>query len=474
MADLKAVTTTGGETVLEQADIEAFEIGLRGKLLRLGDDGYDSARSIWNAMIDHKPTLLVRCAGVADVLRAVDFARTHDILVAVRGGGHNIAGKSMCHGGLVIDLAPMQGIRVDPVARTARAQAGLKLGDFDPETQAFGLATTMGIVTDTGIAGITLGGGYGWLAGKFGLACDNLISADIVTADGRFLTASADENEELFWGLRGGGGNFGVVTSFEYQLHPVDSILGGMVIHPMTSAAEVLHFYEEFASAAPDELTTACALLSDPDGNPIIAIAVCYCGPAEEGEKVLKPLRAFGPPVADLVSPMPYVALQAMLDEAFAPGRLYYWKTSLLRKLTDPSIETLVEHASKKASPMSLAVLQQMHGAAGRVGATDTAFVHRYDHYNFLPVASWEAPEGSEKNIRWAREFWGAMQPFVEDDCYANDLGEVELENVIDETGEDRVKAAYGDETYERLVKLKNAYDPTNFFRLNTNIEPTK
>ena len=295
MADLKAVTAVGGDTVLEHADIETFESGLRGTLLRLSDDGYDSARTIWNAMIDHKPSLLVRCAGVADVLRAVDFARTHDILVAVRGGGHNIAGKSMCHGGLVIDLAPMQGMRVDPVARTARAQAGLKLGDFDPETQAFGLATTMGIVTDTGIAGLTLGGGYGWLAGKFGLACDNLLFADIVTADGRFLTASADENEELFWGLRGGGGNFGVVTSFEYQLHPVDSILGGMVIHPMTSAAEVLHFYEEFASRAPDELTTACALLSGPDGNPIVAIAVCYCGPAEEGEKVAEAAARFWP-----------------------------------------------------------------------------------------------------------------------------------------------------------------------------------
>jgi len=473
MVDLKATTTTGGETVLDGALVQKFEEALRGELLRLGDEAYDSARTVWNGMIDRKPALLVRCAGVADVMRAVDFARTHEILVAVRGGGHNIAGKSMCDGGLVIDLSSMKGMRVDPGARTARAQAGLRLGDFDPETQAFGLATTMGIVTDTGVAGIALGGGYGWLAGKYGLACDNLLSADVVTADGRFVTASAQQNEDLFWGLRGGGGNFGVATSFEFQLHSVGSVLGGMVVHPMAKAREVLRFYEEFAASAPDELTTACALLSDPDGNPIVAIALCYCGSLEEGEKILKPLRAFGPPAADLVRPMAYVELQAMLDDVFTPGRRYYWKTSLLRNLTEPSIEALVEHAGRKASPMSLMVLQQLHGAAGRVGVTETAFAHRYDHYNCLPVAVWDNHEGSEKNIRWAREYWEAMQPFVEDDCYANDLGEVELETSLEGKGEERVKAAYGEKTYERLVTLKNKYDPTNFFRLNANIEPT-
>lgn len=473
MKGIEVSRLNGGTTVLDEATVRGLEQALKGRVLRDGDAGYDAARTVWNGMIDHRPGLLVRCQEVADVLRAVDFARDRDILVSVRAGGHNIAGKSMCAGGLVIDLSPMKGMRVDPVARTAQAQAGLRLGEFDRETQAFGLATTMGVATDTGIAGITLGGGYGWLAGKFGLACDNLISADVVTADGRLVTASSQENDDLFWGLRGGAGNFGVVTSFQYRLHPLETVLGGMVIHPMTNAARVLRFYEEYAAAAPDELTTVGALLSAPDGNPIVAIAVCYCGSQGDGENVLKPLRAFGPPAADLIRPMAYVELQAMLDEVFAPGRRYYWKSSLLRKLAEPAIETLVSHAAEKTSPMSLTVLQQLHGAAARVGAADTAFAHRYDHYNCIPLAVWEAPEDSDKNIRWARDYWEAMQPVVERDCYANDLGEVELEGSMDGKKESRVRAAWGDETYARLVKLKRKYDPANFFRLNTNIDPS-
>jgi FAD/FMN-containing dehydrogenase len=413
-------------------------------------------------MIDKRPAMIARCAGTGDVINAVNFARTHDLLVAVRGGGHSVAGKSVCDGGILIDLSTMKGMRVDPARRTVQAQPGLRLGEFDRETQAFGLATTLGIVSNTGIAGLTLGGGIGWLNGKYGLACDNLLSVDVVTADGQFLMASASANEDLFWGVRGGSGNFGIVTSFEYQLHTVGQVLGGMVLYQLSQGKEVLRFYREFAQTCPDELSTAALLVTAPDGTRVVAIAVCHCGALAEGETAVKPLRSFGSPMADLIQPMKYVEMQSLIDESWPPGRLHYWKSNFVRTLSDGAIETAVEYAARMPSPFSGTLLQQMHGAASRVAPSDTAFANRYEQHDCLIVSSWTDPAESEKNIEWARQFWEAMQPFSERSVYVNNLGE---------EGEERVRAAYGP-NYERLVALKNKYDPTNFFRLNQNIKP--
>jgi FAD/FMN-containing dehydrogenase len=456
----------GTDTVVDEATVQGFKTSLRGALLRAGDAGYDTARHVWNGMIDKRPALIARCAGTADVLQCVRFAREHDLLVSVRGGGHNYAGKAVCDDGLMIDLSPMQDLRVDPRRQTARAQAGLRLGEFDRETQAFGLATTLGINTDTGIAGLTLGGGYGWLAGKYGLACDNLLSVEVVTADGQMVTASANDHAELFWGMRGAGANLGIVTSFEYQLHAVGPVLGGMVLYPMTRGKEVLQFFDEFASTCPDEVSLVGLLLTTPDGIPAVAIATCYCGPLAQGEKVLKPLRTFASPLVDLIAPQPYVQMQTLFDVAWPPGRLYYDKSSLVRRLSMAAIETFLDYARAMPTPLSAIAFQQLHGAAGRVGVGDTAFPHRYDHLSFYIHPGSDDPADAPKMIRWARECWQAVQPFVERAMYVNGL-----EDALEE-GEQRVREAYGP-NYQRLVALKNTYDPTNFFRLNANIKPT-
>lgn len=449
--------------MLTEAAINGFKTRLRGELLRPTDNGYDEARKVWNRMIDKRPALIARCAGAGDVVDSVKFAHEHGLLVAVRGGGHNVAGRCVCDGGLMIDLSPMKDIRVDPARRTVRAQPGVKLGEFDRETQAFGLATTLGANSDTGIAGLTLGGGYGWLDGKFGLACDNLISVDIVTANGELQTASATENQDLFWAVRGAGANFGVVTSFEYRLHPVGPVLGGMVLYPLSKGKEALRFFHEFSSTCPDEVSTAGLLLTAPDGSPAVAIAACCCGSLERGEKVLKPLKTFGSPIADLIGPRSYVEMQSLFDEAWAPGQLNYWKTSLLRALSDGAAEAFVEYARARPSPASAIYMQQLHGAASRVSATETAFPHRYDNYDCGAFAIWQNPADTGKNIRWARECWEALQPFYEGSVYVNALSD---------DADERVRAAYGP-NYERLVALKNKYDPTNLFRLNANIKPT-
>ncbi|MBA2343688.1 MAG: FAD-binding oxidoreductase, partial [Rubrobacter sp.] len=420
-------------------------------------------RAIFNGMIDKRPAMIVRCAGTADVIQGVNFARTHDLLLSVHGGGHGVAGNAVSDGGLMLDLSPMKGIRVDPVRRIAQAQAGLTLGEFDHETQAFGLATTLGVVSVTGIAGLTLGGGLGWLNGKHGLACDNLLSADVVTADGRLLTASDEENEDLFWGIRGGGGNFGVVTSFEYQLHPVGPVLGGGLRYPAAEARNFLRFYHEFASTCPDELSTAASLGHAQDGSVVVGVAVCYCGPIESGERVLHPLRMFGSPLEDNIQPMPYQTLQSAPDAGFPLGRQHYWKSSYLKHLSDEAIEIMLQFVAEMPSSISGVGLQQMHGAASRVDPAATAFPHRDEHYDFLILSQWADPSDSEENIRWTRAFFKAMQPFFESGVYVNNLGE---------EGEDRVKEAYG-EHYEQLVALKDKYDPTNLFRLNQNIRPT-
>jgi FAD/FMN-containing dehydrogenase len=448
---------------LEEPVVQEFAANLRGELIRPEDDGYDATRAVFNGMIDKRPAMIARCAGTADVIQGVNFARTHDLLLSVHGGGHSVAGNAVSDGGLMLDLSPMKGIRIDPVHRLVQAQAGLTLGEFDHETQAFGLATTLGVVSVTGIAGLTLGGGLGWLNGKYGLACDNLISADVVTADGRLLTASEEENEDLFWGIRGGGGNFGVVTSFEYKLHPVGRVLGGGLRYPAAEARDFLRFYHEFASNCPDELSTAASLGHAPDSSVVVGVAVCYCGPIEEGERVLHPLRTFGSPLEDNIQPMSYQMLQSAPDAGFPLGRQHYWKSSWLKHLSDEAIEVMLEFVTEMPSSISGVGLQQMHGAASRVDPAATAFPHRDEHYDFLILSQWADRSDSEENVRWTRAFFETMQPFFESGVYVNNLGE---------EGEDRIKEAYGAH-YERLAALKDNYDPTNLFRLNQNIRPT-
>ncbi len=327
--------------MIPETAMQKFRESLRGKSFVPGEPGYDTARTIPNAMIDRRPAIIARCTGAADVIGCVRFAREHDALVSVRGGGHSVAGKSVCDGGLMIDLSGMKGIRVDPAKRTVRAEPGLTLGEFDRETQAFGLATTLGVVSKTGIAGLTLGGGWGHLHAKYGLAIDNLIGVDVVTADGRLLKANASENEDLFWGVRGGSGNFGIVTSLEYGLHEVGPVLGGAVFHPVAKTKEVVRFFREFAQTCPDELVIQATPLTTPDGVTVFAIAGCYCGPPSEGEKVLKPLRAFGSPVADLFDTISYLQMQTMFDPFFPPGRLTYVKSNFLRALSDEALEII-------------------------------------------------------------------------------------------------------------------------------------
>ena len=460
----RAVMNSTG-TTLGEASIGKFQGSLRGEVLRPDDDGYDAARTVWNGMVDKRPALIGRCTGAADVIRCVRFAREHDLLASVRGGGHNYSGRSVCDHGLMIDLSPMKGIRVDPVRRTAQAEAGLRLGELDYETQAFGLATPLGINTDTGIAGLTLGGGYGWLGGKYGLACDNVLSVDVVTADGELMTASANENEDLFWGVRVAGANFGIVTSFHYQLHPVGPVLGGLVLYPMTEAKDVLRFYDEFSSTCPDEVTTLALLLTTPDGIPAVGIAACYCGPLDQGEEVLRPLRTFSSPLADFITSQPYVQMQSLFDEHWPPGWLYYVKAQNIRNLNDGAIETMLEYARALPTPFSSIVLQQLHGAASRIPENDTAFPYRYDHYDLLAHSATDNPADCEKMIGWARECWQALQPFVEKAVYANAV------EGFTEPSQEQIRQAYGS-NYDRLTKLKKKYDPTNFFRLNPNIPP--
>jgi hypothetical protein len=448
--------TTGGVVV------GALKERFRGQLLGPGELGYDSARKVWNAMIDRRPRLIARCAGAADVIAAVNFAREHELLVSVRGGGHSVAGMGVCDDGLMIDLSLMRSIRVDPASRTARAEPGVLWGDFDRETQAFGLATPGGIVSTTGIAGLTLGGGQSFLTGKHGLTLDNLLSADVVTADGKLLRASSTENQELFWALRGAGANFGVVTSFEYRLHPVDTVTGGMVIHSLDHAPDVLRFYRDFAAAQPDELTTYAGLITTPDGNKVIALIACYVGALAEGDRAVAPLKSFGSPVADLIGPTTYLAMQSLLAGGFPSGRLNYWKSNLTNEISDEAIATVVDHVRRVPSPFTATVFADCHGAYSRVGKTDTAYWPRDLQFDLVIISSWAEPAASDRNIRWTREFFEAMQPHLSRSVYVNDLGD---------EGSQRVREAYGG-NYDRLLALKKRYDPTNFFRLNQNIGP--
>jgi FAD/FMN-containing dehydrogenase len=464
--ETRALPTTGLAPLRE---------ALHGRVIGPGDEGYDEARSIWNGMIDRRPACIARCAGVADVVAAVRFARERELLVAVRSGGHGVGGHAICDGGLVIDLSPMKGIRVDPLGRSARAEAGVLWGELDRETQLHGLATVGGIVTHTGIAGLTLGGGIGWLMRKHGATVDNLVSVDVVTADGEVLTAGEDENPDLFWGVRGGGGNFGIVTSFEYRLHPVGPIvLAGPIFHPLGDAREVLRFYREFIATAPDELTTIFELSvappvpflpEDVHGKPIVMVGACYAGAPEDGIEVVRPLKEFGNPIVDLLEPKLYTALQSMFDPSVPHGWHRYWKSLELPPLSDTAIDTLVEHASAQTSPKSYCIVFQLGGALARVGGDETAYSQRDAAHSVNINAVWTEDDlEGERHVAWARDFFSAMQPHAGSRVYLNFLGE---------EGADRVRQAYGDRQYERLVELKRAYDPTNFFRMNQNISPT-
>lgn len=442
--------------------VEGLASAVAGKAIRPGDPEYEGARRIWNAHVSKRPGLIVRCAGTADVVQAVKFARANNVVVAIRGGGHNVAGRALCDDGIVIDLSAMKAVFVDPARGTARVQGGATLGDVDRETHAFGRAVPVGVVSRTGIAGLTLGGGVGWLVRKYGLACDNLLSCEVVTAEGDIVTASADENADLFWALRGGGGNFGIVTSFLFRTHPVSTVLGGLIVHPRDRARDVIRHYRDFMVSAPGELTAYAGLITSPDGQPVVGVIVCYCGDLAEGERVLKPLRQFGPPVMDAVQPMPFPAMQKLLDDAFPDGTQNYWKSTFLKALSDPAIDVIVEHANKMESPLSGVVIEYYAGAAGRTGAGETAFAHRQAEYDIGFMAQWTDPSENDKHMAWARNMAEAMKPHSSG-AY--------LLNFLSEEDADTIKAAFG-ANYPRLAQVKKKYDPTNFFSVNQNIQP--
>ncbi|MGH7805062.1 MAG: FAD-binding oxidoreductase [Candidatus Binatia bacterium] len=461
-------------SAISPAAVRELASDLRGRLLLPGVDGYDTARTVWNAMIDRRPALIVRPAGAEDVARAVGFAREHELLLSIKCGGHNVSGNAVSDGGVMIDLsASLTGLRVDPEARTARAEGGLTWAPVDAATQAHGLAVTGGQVSHTGIAGLTLGGGLGNLMRKHGLTIDNLLSVDVVLADGRIVTASAKENADLFWGLRGGGGNFGVATAFEYRLHPVGPIvLGGMALHPAERAGELLRFVREFVRSAPDEVGLTVAFLTAPPapfvpeamrGKPVVALVLCHSGSLEAAERDLAPVRAFGPPAVDLVQPMPYVAVQQLVDAGAAYGAHHvYLKSDHLAELGDSAIEAIVEHAAAVTSPSSLVLVFPLGGAVARVAEEATAFGNRKAGWDYVVYAMWTEPREADRHVAWARAFAAAMQPFAIG-AYVNEM--------VDE-GEERIRAAYPPAIYRRLSALKTKYDPTNLFRLNQNIKP--
>jgi FAD/FMN-containing dehydrogenase len=452
---------------LSQAVAELSQ-NFSGRLLGPGDPGYDEARKVHNGLVDKRPALIARCAGAADIADAVRLGRELKLEVAVRGGGHNVAGRATTEGGLMIDLAGMKGIHVDPRARTARAQGGVTWAEYNRETQLHGLATTGGAVSSTGIAGLTLGGGLGWLMGRHGLALDNLRSVEIVTADGEVRTASADENPDLFWAVRGGGGNFGVAASFEYKLSPIGpTVTGGLVAHPFDRARDLLRFYRDVTAEAPDDLTVFAGLIHAPDGSgaKLAAMVVCHCGPLEVGEKETRAVKTYGAPLVDTIGPLSYCQQNAMLDAAYPRGALNYWKSNFLSSLSDDAIDTLVECFATCPTPMGQILVEHFHGAVCRVPVADTAYAQRSEGYNFVILSEWQDRAMTERCIGWARDSYGAMKAFMAPGRYLNYLEE--------DAGGDAVAAAYG-ANYARLQQLKAKYDPSNLFHMNHNIRPGK
>ncbi|AZH25156.1 FAD-binding oxidoreductase [Haloplanus aerogenes] len=456
----------------DDSAVESFDDSLRGELLQPGDAGYDEARTVWNAMIDEEPSLVARCTGAADVCIAVSFAQDRDLRLAVKGGGHNVAGNALCDG-LVIDLSPMDGVRVDPEARIARVGAGATWGDVDHETQAFGLATTGGIVTTTGVAGLTLGGGLGYLARKFGLAHDNLRSMDVVTAEGELVHASPEENPDLFWGMRGGGGNFGVATSFEFDLHEVGpEILNVRLLYPYEAIPETLQFYDEFMSNAPNGVGCYAAILQgSPEyglperfhGETLLAFRGLYAGDVADGKDAFRPLREFGDPIADLTKPVPYTVYQQQADDLYCEGHRNYWKSNFYDEISDGFVETVMDHTDPLPSPYSTVFFEWMGGAIAEADADATAFPHRDRSFAFTVAPKWTDPARDGEHIAWAKMFHEALEPYAADGVYVN---------YMDDDEDERIPDAYGDR-YDRLVDLKREWDPDNLFRSNQNISPT-
>jgi FAD binding domain/Berberine and berberine like len=442
-------------------DIKTFRTSFSGQILEATDEGYNEARQIWNASFSKHPKVIARCSGVADVIAAVHFARTNKLLTAIRGGGHNVGGRALCDDGLVIDLSRMRAVFVDDNIRRVRVQSGATLGDLDRETHAFGLAVPCGIVPKTGIGGLTLGGGVGWLIRKYGMTVDNLLSAQVVTADGKVLTASASDNDDLFWALRGGGGNFGIVISFEFQAHPVATVLGGLLLYPRAKGVEVIRHFRDYMASAPDELTAYAALLYGPDGSPLVGVIACYCGSVAEGERVLEPLRKFGGPILDGIQAMPFPVMQSLLAPSFPDGNSNYWKSTLQKDLSDEAISAIVEHANRLSSPLSFIVLEYYGGAAGRVSKDATAFPHRDLPWDILFLAQWTDPTQTNMHRDWARSGEEMLRPFSQN---------AHLLSALDVEADDVVRSAFGP-NLARLVAVKQKYDPTNFFRVNQNIK---
>ena len=472
MSTITALNLQGESRPLEAGVVQDLAGRLQGELLVPETQGYDQARRVWNGMIDRRPALIARVRGTADVVEVVDFARQQQLLTAVRGGGHNVTGNAVCDGGLVIDLSLMKGVQVDPTARIARAQGGVTWGELDRETQIHGLATPGGVVSMTGIAGLTLGGGLGWLRRKHGLSCDNLEAVELVSAQGRVHRVSGSENPELFWGLKGGGGNFGVVTGFEYRLHPVGpQVMFCFVFHPFEAAREGLRFYRDYAITAPDELSSFVIFGTVPEaeefpaashGRPYMLFAACYAGPLEKGERVVRPLREFTRPIADLSGPMPYRQVQSILDADYPPGELrYYWKSLYLAGLDDRAIDRLIELAALRPSPLSTLDIWQMGGAVARIGEEEAAFGHRQAPFLLGAESNWESQSDDQANIAWARRCCREMEPFSTGGSYLN----------FEESGEGFAKAAH-QRHFDRLRALKRVWDPDNLFRLNPNIRP--
>jgi len=447
---------------MKLADTSPLAAAMRGPVLTAADPAYDAVRKVWNGMIDRRPAAIARCTGAADVIAALAFARDAGLPIAVRGGGHSFPGYSVCDGGVLIDLQLMKSVRVEPVARRARAEGGVLWAEYDRETQAFGLASTGGMISHTGIAGLTLGGGFGLLCRKFGLAIDNLISADIVTSDGKLRTVSATQEPDLFWAIRGGGGNFGIVTSFEYQLHEVGPMLAGLIAYPLPQATQVLRGLHEVMSSAPDELMVTGALLTTPEGHKAVAVVPCYVGDPAEGERVIAPLKKLGTVAMEKVGAMPYTVAQKLFDESAVPGRRFYLRSNYLETIGDALIEALAGSFAATPSPLNAIVIPSVGGAVSRVAPEATAYYHRQAPYVMSMVNCWLDPSEDQANLEWVRTTWTALTPHLPRRVYVNEL---------QEEGADRVRDAYGP-AFSRLAAIKRQYDPDNIFRLNQNIPP--
>jgi FAD/FMN-containing dehydrogenase len=450
-------------TAIDVERLDAFAAAFSGAVIDPNHERYEETRKVHNGLIDKRPALIARCHGTADVVDAIAFAREFGLEISMRGGGHSVAGKAVTDGGLMIDLAEMKGIHVDAAARTVRAQGGVTWGELNRETALHGLATTGGVVSTTGIAGLTLGGGLGWLNGIYGLAVDNLLSVELVTAAADVLTVTDETDPDLFWALRGGGGNFGVATWFEYRLHALKEVFGGLIAHPFDAARDVLRAFRDLSQ--PDELWVVAGLVHAPDGSGVkmAALVVCHVGSVEHAKKDLRPLLEFGSPIMSEVGPMPYPVVNTLFDEAYPRGALNYWKSSFVRDLSDEAIDSLVERFSVAPSPMTAVVIEHFHGAVCRVGVSDTAVPHRHPGYNLGIFSEWTDPATTHENVAWARETYVAMKPYRAQLRYVNYLDE-------DDVGE-AVRAAYGP-NYDRLVEVKRGYDPDNVFHLNHNIDP--